>query len=496
MVFATHDMHQDSLLDLLGGFGAARILVLGDAMLDRFVYGSVERISPEAPIPVMKIERTADMLGGAANVIRNVAALGSRGTLIGAMGDDVWADSLAEQLAMLPGISSRMLRDAARPTTVKTRYVAERQQVLRADHESSAPLAPDKERLVIDAYAAALGESDVVVLSDYAKGLLSDAVIAAAISAARAAGKTVLVDPKSKSFAKYRGASVLTPNRHELQAASGVPCDTDGEIEAAARRILADHGCDVLVVTRGKDGMSVIKADEPAVHLRATAREVFDVSGAGDTVAAALACGLAAHGEFLDACELANIAAGIVVGKVGTAVATTREIGAALRPFGSRGDLKIYSPENAVRLARDWRAQGLRIAFTNGCFDLIHPGHVSLLDQARYSADRLIVGLNSDDSVRRLKGPARPIQDEVARATILSSLKAVDAVVIFAEDTPLNLIEAVAPDVLVKGADYSADAVVGADFVKARGGRVLLADLVHGESTTNTLQRMATADRK
>jgi D-beta-D-heptose 7-phosphate kinase/D-beta-D-heptose 1-phosphate adenosyltransferase len=496
MVSVTHDMHQDSLLALLGGFGAARILVLGDAMLDRFVYGSVERISPEAPIPVMKIQRTADMLGGAANVVRNVAALGAHGTLIGAMGADVWADSLAEQLAKLPAIRSRMIRDAARPTTVKTRYVAERQQVLRADHESCAPLLPDIERLVIDACAAALTDADIVVLSDYAKGLLSDAVIAAAIGAARAAGKIVLVDPKAKSFAKYRGATVLTPNRHELQTASGQACETDEEIESAARKILADRVCDVLVVTRGRDGMSVVRADAAAVHLRATAREVFDVSGAGDTVVAVLACGLGARGDFLDACGLANIAAGIVVGKVGTAVATSGEIAAVVRPVGSRGDLKIYSAENALRLARDWRAQGLKIAFTNGCFDLIHPGHVSLLDQARRAADRLIVGLNSDDSVRRLKGPARPIQAEVARATMLASLKVVDAVVIFAEDTPLALIEAVAPDVLVKGADYNVDTVVGAEFVRARGGRVVLADLVHGESTTNTLHRVTTAHDK
>jgi len=325
---------------------------------------------------------------------------------------------------------------------------------------------------------------------------LSDAVAGAAIAMARKAGKRVIVDPKSKSFAKYRGATVLTPNRHELQVACGFECASDEEVVVGARRLLAEGICSTIVVTRGKDGMSVVPADGAATHLRTAAREVFDVSGAGDTVAAAMALGLAAGGDVVEACTLANLAAGIVVGKPGTAIVTTGEITTALRPFDGRDQhQKLFSLENVLQLARDWRAQGLKVAFANGCFDLLHPGHISLIDQARRAADRLIVGLNSDLSIRRLKGPTRPVQNEVARATVLASLKSVDAVVIFGEDTPLALIDALEPDVLVKGADYSVETVVGADLVRRRGGRVVLAELVPGHSTTETLKRAASNDR-
>jgi D-beta-D-heptose 7-phosphate kinase/D-beta-D-heptose 1-phosphate adenosyltransferase len=489
-------MNFDALLKVLAGYGAGRGLVLGDVMLDRFVYGSVERISPEAPIPVISIERYADMPGGAGNVVRNLAAMGARAILIGVVGDDAWAVSLRTQLEQVPGVQARFITDATRPTTVKTRYVADGQQVLRADRESRSALSQDAQQRLLAEFARALPESDIVLLSDYGKGVLSESVVAAAIGLAAKAGKSVIVDPKAKSFAKYRGATVLTPNRHELQQACGFECLSDEEVVVGARRILADGICSTMVVTRGKDGMSVVPAEGAATHLRTTARDVFDVSGAGDTVAAAMALGLAAGGDIVEACTLANLAAGIVVGKPGTAIVTTGEITAALRPFNGRAEhQKLFSLDNVLQLARDWRAQGLKVAFANGCFDLLHPGHISLIDQARRSADRLIVGLNSDASIRRLKGPTRPVQNEVARATVLASLKSVDAVVIFGEDTPLTLIEALQPDVLVKGADYSVDQVVGADLVRQRGGRVVLAELVPGHSTTETLKRVGSKDR-
>jgi D-beta-D-heptose 7-phosphate kinase/D-beta-D-heptose 1-phosphate adenosyltransferase len=484
-------MNHEALLKLLNAFHAARALVLGDVMLDRFVYGSVERISPEAPIPVIAVERTADMPGGAGNVVRNLAALGARASLVSVVGDDACAEILRAQLAQLPTVQTSLIIDASRPTTVKTRYVADGQQVLRADIERREPLSHDIECRLLDAYRSALAGTDIVILSDYAKGVLSESVLGAAISAARAAGKRVIADPKSKSFAKYRGASVLTPNRHELQGACDVECRSDRDVELGARRWLQDGICDMMVVTRGKDGMSVIRSDAAAEHLRTTAREVFDVSGAGDTVVAAMALGLAAGGEIVEACTLANVAAGIVVGKPGTAIVTTSEMISALRPSDGRADHhKLFSLASVVQLARDWRKQGLKIAFTNGCFDLLHPGHISLIDQARRAADRLIVGLNADSSIRRLKGPGRPAQAEVARATVLASLKSVDAVVIFSEDTPLELIDAIQPDVLVKGADYRLDEVVGAEMVLQRGGEVILADLVPGRSTTDTLKRV------
>lgn len=487
-------MQFSQLSALLDGFHAARVLVLGDVMLDRFVYGSVERISPEAPIPVVNVERHLDMPGGAANVARNIAALGARAILLGVVGDDAWAGDLRTQLGSSPSIEAHLITDRSRPTSVKTRYVADGQQVMRADRESRAPLAADIERRVLEELSGALADVQVIVLSDYAKGVLSDSVTRAAIDMARSAGKTVIVDPKSKDFSRYRGATILTPNRLELQQACGRDCGTEEDLVLGARGVLGAGVCDYLIVTRGKDGMSVIAAGGTAVHLPTAARQVFDVSGAGDTVVAAIALGLAAGAQIERAVTVANVAAGIVVGKRGTATVTTGEIIASLAPTDARGDpQKIFSLESVSQLARSWHELGLKIAFTNGCFDLLHPGHISLLEQARRSADRLIVGLNSDLSIRRLKGPNRPVQGEVARATVLAAVKSVDAVVIFAEDTPIELIEALEPDVLVKGADYSVATVVGADLVLARGGRVMLAELLSGHSTTATVKRVASS---
>lgn len=486
-------MSNSSLLIHLGCFQELRGLVLGDVMLDRFVYGSVKRISPEAPVPIMAIRHHADMPGGAGNVVRNLAALGAGSTILGVIGDDSWGQSLSEQFRKIPSLRSGLVVDDSRETTVKTRYVAEGQQVLRADRETLFPLSPDIESQLLTAYRTALGDSDIVILSDYGKGVLSEAVVGAAISMARSAGKQVIVDPKAKTFDRYRGATLLKPNRSELQAACGFECETDEQVEEACREIINRGDCEMMVVTRGQDGMSVVSSHGPAVHLRTTAREIFDVSGAGDTVAATLALALAAGAGIQEACSLANVAAGIVVGKRGTAIVTRGEITAALRPFeNSLEQHKFFSYDRVVQLAKDWRAEGLKVAFTNGCFDLLHPGHVALIDRARRTADRLIVGLNADASVRKMKGPARPVQGEIARATVLASLKSVDAVVIFGEDTPLKLIEGLMPDVLVKGADYALDQVVGADFVTKRGGKVILADLVSGHSTSGTVQRMKT----
>jgi D-beta-D-heptose 7-phosphate kinase/D-beta-D-heptose 1-phosphate adenosyltransferase len=483
-------MRQDELIEILDRVHAARVLVLGDVMLDRFVYGSVARVSPEAPIPVLEVTRSSDSAGGAANVARNVAGIGAHAILIGVTGGDLWAADLLTQIAVSPTIDPRLIVDPERPTTVKTRYVADGQQMLRADREVRASLSADVERRLLAQFDESLRDADVVVLSDYAKGVLSDRVTRAAIKAALDANKPIIVDPKARDLRKYSGATVLTPNRLELQAACGFECATDEAVENAARQFLDAGVCAAMVVTRGKDGMSVVGKGAAAVHLRTVARQVFDVSGAGDTAVAALSLGLAAGANIVAAATLANLAAGIVVGKLGTAVVTASELIEQLTPLNARaGDSKIYTLESVLAMTRAWREQGSRIAFTNGCFDLLHPGHVSLLDQAKRSADRLIVGLNADESIRRLKGPDRPIQNEIARATLLSSLKFVDAVVIFSEDTPIELIKALEPDVLVKGADYTRDKVVGGDFVTSRGGTVLLADLVEGHSTTDMVRR-------
>jgi D-beta-D-heptose 7-phosphate kinase / D-beta-D-heptose 1-phosphate adenosyltransferase len=486
-------MRQKELIEILDRVHAVRVLVLGDVMLDRFVYGSVARISPEAPIPVLEVSRSVDSAGGAANVARNVAAIGASVTLVGVTGSDPWAADLMEQLASAPTIDAQLIVDVERPTTVKTRYVADGHQLLRADREIRTSLSLDVETKLLARFADSLRDADVVVLSDYAKGVLSDQVTRAVILSARAAKKPVIVDPKARDLKKYAGSTVLTPNRLELQAACGFECVTDETIESAARLFLDNDICDSMVVTRGKDGMSVIARGQAAVHLRTTARQVFDVSGAGDTAIAAMSLGIAVGSSIVSAATLANLAAGIVVGKLGTAAVTGSELIDELTPLHARvGDSKIFTLESVLQLTQTWREQGASIAFTNGCFDLLHPGHVSLLDQAKRSADRLIVGLNSDDSTRRLKGPERPIQNEIARATVLSSLKFVDAVVIFSEDTPIELILALEPDVLVKGADYTLEGVVGGDFVRSRGGSVMLAELIEGQSTTSMVRRAVT----
>jgi D-beta-D-heptose 7-phosphate kinase/D-beta-D-heptose 1-phosphate adenosyltransferase len=482
-------MQQNELVAILDRVHGARVLVLGDIMLDRFVYGSVARVSPEAPIPVLEVLRSVDSAGGAANVARNVASIGGNVTLLGVVGNDSWAADLRQQITSI-SIDARLIVDLERPTTVKTRYVADGQQMLRADREMRTTLAENVETKILQQFEDSLRHADVVVLSDYAKGVLSERIIGAVMRAAREVNKPVIVDPKARDFCRYTGATVLTPNRSELQTACGFECATDETVERAARSFLDKNVCDALVVTRGKDGMSVVSEGQAAVHLRTVAKQVFDVSGAGDTAVAAISLGLAAGADIVSASTLANWAAGIVVGKLGTAVVTAPELIEQLTPLNARaGDSKIFTLQSVLSLAQAWREQGSSIAFTNGCFDLLHPGHVSLLDQAKRSADRLIVGLNADASIRRLKGADRPIQNEIARATVLSSLKFVDAVVIFSEDTPIELIHALQPDVLVKGADYALEGVVGADFVLSRGGKVVLAELVEGQSTTSMVRR-------
>ncbi|SDG66051.1 D-glycero-beta-D-manno-heptose-7-phosphate kinase [Roseospirillum parvum] len=475
--------------ELLGRLAGAPVVCVGDLMLDRFVYGSVGRISPEAPIPVLAIERRTSMLGGAGNVARNLAALGAVPHFLAAVGDDTAGDEVARLLAEL-GASVHLARQPGRPTTIKTRYFAANQQLLRADEETAEPLAQPVLDQIAEHAEAALQGAGALVLSDYGKGLLTADLTGRLIDAARALGVPVVVDPKGRDFSRYRGARVITPNRAEAALASDLPTETDAQVAAAGQALCAASGAEAILITRSQHGMSLIEG-AGTLHLPARAREVFDVSGAGDTVVAALAAALAGGLALPEAARLANVAAGIVVGKVGTATASADEVLAALHHQDLwRAEHKLLSLDAAQSRLADWRARGQRIGFTNGCFDLLHPGHLSLLAEARGQCDRLVVGLNSDASVKRLKGPERPIQNEAARATVLAGLAAVDAVVIFAEDTPLSLIKALAPDVLVKGADYTEDQVVGAAEVKARGGRVHLARLKEGHSTTSTVQRL------
>jgi D-beta-D-heptose 7-phosphate kinase/D-beta-D-heptose 1-phosphate adenosyltransferase len=481
----------DPLAGLVDRLAGARVLCVGDVMLDHYVYGEVERVSPEAPIPVLAVERETRTLGGAGNVLRNLDALGAAACFVSVVGDD---PAGIEVRKLVPASAeAHVLVERERLTTVKTRYVAAHQQLLRADRETVRPLRQHLREDLLRLVGEALGQHQVVIVSDYGKGVLAGDVAGAIIRAARAAGRTVVVDPKDRDWSRYAGASVLKPNRRELADATGLPVATEAEIVAAARQALARHGFDALLVSRSEDGVLLAEAGG-AVHGFATeAREVFDVSGAGDTMVATLAAALAAGAGLADAARLANTAAGIVVGKVGTAVVHGAELRAAILAEDEERHPKVLPLASALDRIEAWRRQGARIGFTNGCFDLLHPGHVSLLAQAKAACDRLVVGLNSDASVRRLKGAGRPVQAEAARAQVLASLASVDLVVVFAEDTPLELIGAIRPDLLVKGADYSLDQVVGRDLVQGYGGKVLLAVLEPGHSTTATIRRLSGA---
>jgi len=473
-------------------FRGVRVLCLGDVMLDRFRYGRVERISPEAPVPVVRVGESRAMLGGAGNVARNVVSLGGEAVLVGLVGDDEAGREVAALIAATPGLEDANVR-AARPTIAKTRVIAGHQHVIRLDEEETDPVGEGEAALVRARVAAALPRCQALVISDYAKGLLLADVVAHAIGEARRLGLPVLVDPKRDDLAHYRGATLLTPNLRELRAAARRPVETEEEIAAAARALLAPAGASAILVTRSEKGMLLVEATGAVHAVPAHAREVFDVSGAGDTVIAAAALAVASGQPLPRAMRIANAAAGVVVGKLGTATLDAAELAAAMEA-GAGEDAAVAgktvaSPGQAAAVIEAWRRRGLEVGFTNGCFDILHRGHVTMLAAARAACDRLVVALNTDASVARLKGPARPVNPLEDRQAVIAALRSVDLVLSFAEDTPLDLITALRPDVLFKGADYREDEVVGGDVVRARGGRVALIDLVPGRSTTGIIAR-------
>jgi D-beta-D-heptose 7-phosphate kinase / D-beta-D-heptose 1-phosphate adenosyltransferase len=469
------------------------VICVGDLMLDDFVYGEVSRISPEAPAPVIAVSRSELTVGGAGNVARNIAALGAGCIFVGVVGEDDAGRALAAALRTEPLIESHLVVDRTRLTTRKVRFVSEHHSthLLRADWEQAHPLDPPTEKLVIDHTLAALPRAAAVVLSDYAKGTLTPHVVRSVIGAAKKLGKPVIVDPKGKDFSRYRDATLITPNLHELAEVTRHSVANEAEIAAAAAELNRAVGSEAVLVTRSEEGMSLVPARGEPIHIGAYPVKVRDVSGAGDTVVAALAAMLAAQAGFENAMRAANAAAAVVVGKRGTATVSAAELRSRILPAASLApEEKIVFDWSVLdeRLA-EWRRAGLRIGFTNGCFDLLHPGHIKLLTGARAACDRLVVGLNDDDSVRRLKGEGRPMQQVHARAEVLAALEAVDLVVIFGEDTPLDLIRRVRPKVLVKGGDYRREQVVGHEIVECDGGEVILVDLVPGFSTTRIVRR-------
>ena len=464
----------------ISNFEQARVLVVGDLMLDRYWYGSTSRISPEAPVPVVHVGDSEERPGGAGNVALNIVSLGGRSSLMGLVGADEAAGALARRLEEA-GVHCHFEAVPGMPTVTKLRVISRHQQLIRLDFEDGFH-AVDTTAMQ-QRYGEMLMECDAVVLSDYGKGTLCG--VQGLIAAARAAGKPVLVDPKGSDYSIYRGATLITPNMSELEAVVG-RCNNDEELVAKGEALREVLQLDALLVTRSEKGMTLLRKDQPALHLPTKAQEVYDVTGAGDTVIATLATALAAGVEMAEATALANIAAGVVVGKLGTATATVAELRRALREH-DQIEAGVMTEERLEMLVRDAQAHGERVVMTNGCFDILHAGHVTYLEQARKLGDRLIVAVNDDVSVKRLKGEERPVNSLAQRMTVLAALGSVDWVVPFSEDTPERLICHIKPDVLVKGGDYRPDQIAGGQCVTAAGGEVVVLGFVEGVSTTRII---------
>lgn len=472
---------------------STRVLVIGDLMLDCYFWGDASRVSPEAPVPVVKIEKKTWLLGGAGNVATNLAGLGCEAVLVGITGRDASGDRL-RKLISAANITDETVTDSLRPTTTKTRVLARRQQVVRLDEEEIHPLSADMEKRILSAAGEALSRCGAVVLSDYGKGMfLSPEFTSRLIDMGNAANVPVFVDPKETGWERYCGTTCITPNTAELEGVVGKKLDNDALLEKEAAALREKLDLEWLLVTRGAEGMGLFGKQGDPGYFAANAREVFDVSGAGDTVISTLAACVATGMSFGDAVGVSNLAAGIVVGKLGTQPVLWEELARGLSLEMGIGvpATKVAGFSSAGIVMEDWRRKGQKIVFTNGCFDLLHPGHVSLLHQARRLGDRLVVGLNTDDSIRRLKGEGRPILPEKDRAAVLSGLADVDLIVFFDEDTPLNLIDALKPDILVKGADYTIETVVGREIVESYGGKVHIVDILEGHSTTRIAEKLS-----
>ncbi|MCC6302065.1 MAG: bifunctional D-glycero-beta-D-manno-heptose-7-phosphate kinase/D-glycero-beta-D-manno-heptose 1-phosphate adenylyltransferase HldE [Gammaproteobacteria bacterium] len=462
-------------------FEQGRVLVVGDLMLDRYWHGETSRISPEAPVPVVAVREAEERPGGAGNVALNIAALRARVTVMGLTGADEAADVLAQRLDQA-GVRCRLIRRPEFATVTKLRVLSRHQQLIRLDFEDNFAHGDLAE--VRESFPALAREADVVLLSDYGKGTLHE--VQTLIGAARALGKPVLVDPKGSDFSRYRGATVITPNLTEFEAVVG-PCAGDEDLVAKGEALRRELGLEALLITRSKRGMTLLRQGLPPLHLPARAREVYDVTGAGDTAIAVLAAAHAVGADLAEATALANVAAGVVVGKLGTASVSLQELDRALHDY-DKIESGVTDEDELLRRIERARARGETIVMTNGCFDLLHAGHVTYLEQARRLGDRLIVAVNDDASVKRLKGADRPVNALAQRAAVLAALQSVDWVVPFSEDTPERLICRLQPDVLVKGGDYEAAQVAGGDCVRARGGRVVILDYVGDCSTSRIIE--------
>ncbi len=491
------------LIDLVQRLGQPRVLVVGDLMLDRYVWGDAERISQEAPVILMRADQREERLGGASSVATMLRALGAKVGIAGIVGNDHDANRVRQILTDLGIDHESVLTDVQRPTTVKERYIGRAQhrhpqQMIRVDYEDRAAVQGPLEAQLIAAIAEQVRQADIVLISDYDKGVCTPPLMAATIGAAAIKGIRSIADPiRGHDYRKYHGCSAITPNRLEAGLATGRTLNSQAEIIQAATHLQEELDLEAAIITLDKDGMALKHRDGRLKFLPTRPRQVYDITGAGDMVMSVLGMALAAGADYEQAIQLANIAGGLEVEKIGVAVVTRdemlRDLLQIVSPSAAAAAGKIVGLDTLVRALDYRRRHGQRIVFTNGCFDVLHAGHVQYLQEARAQADLLVVGLNSDASVRALKGPSRPVQPLAARATVLAALQTVDFVCVFDETTPLHLIRAIRPDVLVKGADYRKDEVVGAEFVESYGGRIHLATLHHGFSTTTLIEKMRAA---
>ncbi|MCI0381074.1 MAG: D-glycero-beta-D-manno-heptose 1-phosphate adenylyltransferase [Gemmataceae bacterium] len=492
------------LIDLVQNLGQPRVLVVGDVMLDRYVWGDAERISQEAPVILLRADRREERLGGASSVATMLRALGARVALAGVVGADQDSVRIRHLLNDLTIDHEGVITDASRPSTVKERYIGRAQQrhsqqMIRVDYEDRRAVGDSVIQQLWQVLKAQLRKADIVLVSDYDKGVCTPGLLAPLISACRGAGIRVIADPlRGHDYRKYHGCSALTPNRLEAGLATGRVLGDWHEIQKAANHLCEKLDLDAAIITLDKDGMYLSQRDGRLKHLPTRPRQVYDITGAGDMVMSVLGMALAAGADYEAAAALANVAGGLEVEKIGVATVTRDEIlrdllQAGIPASGGAAPSKVLALDVLVQETDYRRRLGQRVAFTNGCFDVLHAGHVQYLQEARAQADALVVALNSDDGVRALKGESRPVQPLAARATVLAALQAVDYITIFDDATPIRLIEALRPDVLVKGADYHHDQVVGADFVESYGGRVHLAPLVHGYSTTHLIEKIRAA---
>ena len=476
-----------SISQILNAIPQQNILVVGDAMLDCYITGKVARISPEAPVPIIKNADTQRQAGGSANVARNITALGGVANLIAIIGADEYGRQLQHLLKQDERLHAHLMTDSSRPTTTKIRHVAGGQHLLRSDIEDDRPFSDKHYQALLTQIETLADSVDYAILSDYDKGLLPADIFGKILQILAKNQVRTIIDPKKTDFKVFHGADLVTPNRHELQQASKMPVGNDAEITLAARHLLQQTQIKAMLITRSEQGMSYISMTE-ALHIPTQVQSVFDVAGAGDTVIAAMALALSSGANMSDAMAFANLAAAVSVSKHGTATVAPHEIlGHAPHKRVKSLAEKIITADTGAQKLSEWRAQGLKIGFTNGCFDILHAGHVHSLTEAATHCDRLVIGLNDDDSVRRLKGDTRPINPQQARATVLAGLQASDAVILFAEDTPLELIKIIQPDMLFKGADYAEEDIVGADIVKTNGGQVIRLPLLPNFSTSQTI---------